>query len=77
MWENGKVTNLSKVQNKMDNLFLNKWNKLTGPKCIMNPKETLISPELFSWKGCPTNTITKNPVFVWEHKLKQNGKNDT
>ena len=40
----------------------------------LNPKKLLLSTEHSVSKGFPTNTMSKNPVFVSQLKLKQTGK---
>ena len=60
---------MSKVQKKMDNVFLKELKKkileTTEPEQnISVSSKEIILPEPFLFKGFPTNTMTKNPASV-------------
>ena len=71
-----KLRSLSKLQiKKMDNFFLKELKKIIKTteqeqNVSLNSKE-IISPELFSFKGLPPNTMTNNTSSISHLKLKQ------
>ena len=75
-WKYRQKYNKLIKSSKINNFFVNKWNKWPGAKYKSESKGNINVNvnEHNALKGFPTSTVTENSVFVSQIKLKQTGK---